>query len=93
MTPRTRTLTDQERTSLLRYETLFAHWRVALQALLEAEKALWAEALRAPDSEARSTLAAETLRLRQAAAQAHADLIAALDEGEARTGQAGAAAG
>jgi hypothetical protein len=85
MALRMRTLTDEERTSLLRYETLYAQWRAAVQALSASELALWAEALRAPTSEVRMRLAAETLSLRQAAADAHAQLIAALDEGEAQT--------
>lgn len=71
-------LTDPQRLALREAERLFDEWRRAKEAVIAAESRLWEEALAAPGGQPPPALAAETLRLRQAARDAHARLTAAL---------------
>ena len=81
MPPRTRPLTDQERSALLRFEALYEDWRVALEALSESERRLWTATLNAKDGHECERLGAETIRLRVIARDAYATLITLLQEG------------
>ena len=82
MPPRTRPLTDQERSTLLHFEALYEQWRVAREALSASERRLWAETLHAPKSRERARLSAETVRLRDATREAYAGLMLLLERSE-----------
>jgi hypothetical protein len=71
-------MTDPQRLALREAERLFDEWRRAKEAVIAAESRLWEQALAAPGGQPPPALAAETLRLRQVARDAHARLTAAL---------------
>ena len=73
-------MTDQERSSLLRFEALFEEWRVALEALSASERRLWTETFNPKDSHECGRLGAETVRLRGIARDAYACLISMLEQ-------------
>ncbi|MFL6691373.1 MAG: hypothetical protein ACJ8GO_00280 [Ramlibacter sp.] len=82
MPPRTLPLTDQERSTLLRFEAVYEQWRVAREALSASERRLWFESFHAPDGEERRTLGVETVRLRTATREAYASLISLLERSD-----------
>ena len=72
--------TDRQRTALLQFESAFALWCAAREALSLAECRLWSAALQDPGGAAQRTCSAEVLRLRVEARAAYEALLRLLRE-------------